>query len=168
MRCVLSAVVAASTLALPVGVMAQEAIRADCLASVASISKLKFVHEKHKLWYDRFWNGKCTGLSWNPFTDGCTESKPGWNAVVSKVLEPAPAARKTELLAKVCSLGELVGYEWAKDNDKRCVDSTGSRGLTNLEPLMDEKAGGDAFSRVENARQKAMQICPSLKAPQRG
>ena len=150
----------------PATALAQGAIRADCLTSVASPSKLTYAPGKHRLWYDRFWNGKCTGLTWYPVVgDGCTEAKPGWNDVVGKALDQAPPAGKVELLAKVCQLGELIGYEWAKDNDKRCLDSTGSKGLSNLEPLMDEKAGGDIVTRVDNAAKKAKEMCPSLKPP---
>lgn len=144
------------------GVCAQ-VIRTDCQAHVASAARLSFAHEKHRLWYQRFWNGKCEGLSQSFLGDGCSESEPGWNQVVSTVVQQGPAERRSELLARVCKLGELIGYEWAKDNNVRCIHTMGSNSLSTLKGLL--TAGGDVFDRLSRVEARAKSMCSSLRAP---
>ena len=154
----------AATLA-PVGATAQEAIRQDCLAHVAPASRLTFAHDKHRLWYSRYWNGKCEGLSTSLFGDACSESEPGWNQAVTVLVRQSPPARAGELLAKACKLGELVGYEWAKDNNVRCIHTTGSNSLSALNALLKEQ--GDIFDRLARAEARASSMCASLRPPAR-
>jgi hypothetical protein len=165
MRGVLALAFAALAAVAPAGAGAQEAIRRDCLASVAPVSRLTFAHNEHRLWYQRFWTGKCDGLSMlpPPFGNGCTESAPGWNQVVTEILGQGPSNRSTELLAKICGLGELIGYEWAKDNDKRCIHTTGTNSLGSLMPILREN--GEVFGRLDRIEAKARAMCAALRAP---
>jgi hypothetical protein len=129
------------------------------------MARIGFDHDVHRLWYRRFWTGKCDGLSMlpPPFGHGCSESAPGWNEMVGQMLAQAPAGHEAEVAAKVCKLGELVGYEWAKDNDKRCIHTTGANSLGSLTPILKEK--GDVSGRLERVEAKAKSMCAALRAP---
>ena len=147
------------------GARAQEPMLKDCLGSVAPVSRLAFDHDEHRLWYRRFWTGKCDGLSMlpPPFGHGCSESAPGWNQIVGQMLAQAPTGREAEIASKVCKLGELIGYEWAKDNDKRCIHTTGANSLGSLTPILQEK--GEVLGRLERLESKAKSMCKALSAP---
>ena len=67
------------------------------------------------------------------FGDACSESEPGWNQAVGNLMRKAPDQRAPELLAKACKLGELIGYEWAKDNNVRCIHTLGANSLSCAE-----------------------------------
>ncbi len=144
---------------------AQEPMRKECIGAVAPVARLGFDHDVHRLWYRRFWTGKCDGLTMlpPPFGNGCTESAPGWNEITGQMLAQAPAGREAEVAAKVCKLGELVGYEWAKDNDKRCIHTTGANSLGSLTPILREK--GDVLARLDRVEAKAKGMCAALRAP---
>jgi hypothetical protein len=165
MRCVAAVAFLVATVGIgaPLGATAQEAIRQDCLAHVAPISRLTFSHDKHRRWYRRYWNGKCDGLSTSFFSDACSENEPGWNHAVGEILRQAPPARAGELLAKACKLGELIGYEWAKDNNVRCIHTMGSSSLSSLNSILRE--GGDIFARLERIEAKAKSMCNALRPP---
>jgi hypothetical protein len=140
-----------------------QVIRADCASHVAAISRLSFAHEKHRLWYQRFWTGKCQGLSQSFLGDACSESEPGWNEAVSVLVRQAPKERQGEVLARACKLGELIGYEWAKDNNVRCIHTFGTNSLSTLNGLL--KGTGDVFERVTRTEARARSMCSSLRAP---
>lgn len=140
-----------------------QVIRADCQPHVGAISRLSFAHEKHRLWYQRFWNGKCQGLSQSLLGDACSESEPGWNQAVADLVRQAPADKKAETLARVCRLGELIGYEWAKDNNVRCIHTFGSNSLGTLNGLL--KSGGDVLGRLTRVETQARSMCRTLSAP---
>jgi hypothetical protein len=80
---------------------------------------LAFDDAKHRLWYARFWTGKCTGLSF--FT--CFSGKPYWNETVRSLLAAAPAERRAALAARLHQLGRRIGHEWAKENDIRKIST---------------------------------------------
>jgi|GEM_PF-702292 len=147
------------------GAGAQEPMRKECAGAVTPVARLAFAHDEHRLWYRRFWTGKCDGLSTlpPPFGNGCTESAPGWNQVVGNILSEAPPNRAGELAAKICRLGELIGYEWAKDNDKRCIHTTGANSLSSLMPILKEK--DEVFARLDRFEAKAKAMCAALKLP---
>ena len=156
---------AAATCLASAASLAQEAVRQDCLGSVAPVSRLTFSHDKHRLWYRRFWNGKCEGLSTSILGDACSENEPGWNQVVTTILRQGPSERAAGLLAKVCRLGELIGYEWAKDNNVRCMHTLGSNSLSSLQSILKEQ--GDVFDRLNRVEGKAKVMCASLRPPPR-
>lgn len=156
---------AAAISLVPAAPLAQEAIRQDCLASVAPVSRLAFSHDKHRLWYRRYWNGKCEGLSMSILGDACSENEPGWNAVVTTIVRQGPPERAADLLARVCKLGELIGYEWAKDNNVRCIHTLGSNSLSSLQSILKEQ--GDVFRRLDRVEARAKAMCASLRPPPR-
>lgn len=148
--------------ALSRGAVAQ-VIRADCQPHVSSTARLSFAHEKHRLWYQRFWNGKCQGLSQSFLGDACSETEPGWNDVVGTIVRQGQETRRAEALARVCKLGELIGYEWAKDNNVRCIHTMGANSLSTLKGLL--TAGGDVFERLGRVEARAKSMCSGLRAP---
>ena len=97
--------------ALPLDVRAQSAdVPYDGLA---------FDDAKHRLWYARFWTGKCTGLSFF----SCFSGEPYWNETMRRLLAAAPAERRSALAARLSALGRKIGHEWAKENDIRRISS---------------------------------------------
>lgn len=164
--CAALALALASLLLASVGpVLAQSPIRDDCLAHVAPLQRLGFAHDKHRLWYQRFWTGKCLGLSTSFFGDACSESEPGWSHAVGDFVRQAKPARAQEALEKACKLGELVGYEWAKDNHVRCIHTMGSNSLSALKSILNET--GDVLDRLARAEKRARDMCTSLRPPPR-
>lgn len=145
--------------------LSQSAIRDDCLPHVALVQNLSFSHNKHRLWYQRFWTGKCQGLSTSLLGDACSESEPGWSVAVGDFMRQGPPARAQEILEKACKLGELVGYEWAKDNNVRCIHTMGSNSLSALKAILNEK--GDMLDRLKRAEARARGMCTGLRAPPR-
>jgi hypothetical protein len=154
---------AAAAVLMPLSVFGQEAIRQDCLAHVAPVSRLAFSHDKHRQWYRRYWNGRCEGLSTSFLGDACSESEPGWNQAVTDILRQGQPQRAAELLAKACKLGELIGYEWAKDNNVRCIHTMGSNSLSSLNAILKER--GDILQRLDRIEARAKSMCQSLRSP---
>jgi hypothetical protein len=142
---------------------AQHAIRQDCLASIAPVERLTYAHDKHRLWYQRFWNGKCQGLSTSFLGDACSENEPGWNVAVSDIMRQGTPQKAADLLSRACKLGELIGYEWAKDNNVRCIHTMGANSLSSLYAVL--KQQGDIFDRLARMETKAKSMCQSLRPP---
>ncbi len=61
-------------------------------------------------WFRKFYNG--------------TFLVKGWKARITELLEKVPPADKEETRKNLDSLGEKIGWEWAKDNSIRRIDST--------------------------------------------
>ena len=156
---------AALTILEPNHASAQSAIRTDCLNYVARASDLRFSHNKHRLWYLRYWNGKCEGLSKSFLSDGCSENEPGWNSVVNEIMRQAPPGHAGKLRAVACKLGALIGYEWAKDNNVRCIHTFGANSLGTLNAIIKQK--GDVFERLRKVEAKAKSMCRALRPPKR-
>jgi hypothetical protein len=119
---------------------------------------LTFNAGKHRLWYATFWNSQCAGLQpfgIPPWGDNCTTSEGGWNDAVTKVVTSAPAAAKAQVREKMCRLGELIGYEWAKDNDRRCISTDD---LKDLKKLL-EARGAKLDAVLDQIEQRARAIC---------
>jgi len=93
-------------------------VPAGCKDFISPIGRLSYESETHRNWYVSWWDGKCEGLPSWPFC----QSKPYWNTVVEPVLEANPGADRKSLLRELCRLGELIGYEFARDNTWRCID----------------------------------------------
>ena len=102
---------------------AGEPIRPDCLAYVQAAEGRSYDNEEHRLWYRRFWTGRCEGFS----LFRCSSGEPFWNGVVSTLIERNPQLEHSAVLSRACRLGELVGYEWAKDNAIRCIHTSDVR-----------------------------------------
>jgi hypothetical protein len=80
---------------------------------------LTFENAKHRLWYARFWTGKCTGLAFYE----CRSGDPNWNETTRRLVTTAPAERRAALSARLLKLGRSVGHEWAKENDVRKINT---------------------------------------------
>jgi len=137
---------------MPAWARAGEPVRADCRPYVTSTSRIAFIDDEHRRWYVRYWAGTCDGLSFF----SCTSGKPYWNDAVSKILEAGPADQRDQLLNKACKLGQLIGFEWAKDNSIRCIHTSDADKFLAI-----WEGKGDAFQRLDRieARAKAMLKC---------
>ncbi len=93
-------------------------IPAGCKDFISPIGRLSYENDTHKNWYASWWDGKCEGLPSWPFC----QAKPYWSTVIEPVLEANPGADRKSLLRELCRLGELIGYEFARDNTWRCID----------------------------------------------
>ncbi len=110
------AVVALATLSLSTNLAAQPYIAQYC-GPPTVMTHPRFDDETHALWYKRFWTGDCSSLSF------CSSGTPYWNAAIAQMLPKAPAAQRASVRVKACRVGRLVGFEWAKDNGVRKIDT---------------------------------------------
>lgn len=125
---------------------AADPVRKDCRSFVKSTSSLPFADDKHRLWYARYWTGKCaSALGWF-----CFAGSPTWNDTVSNVLRQAPKSKRAQVLKKACRLGQLIGFEWAKENHIRCIHTS------DLKPLSEYLTGnGNVIARLDLIERKA-------------
>src|SRR5262249_38104265 len=79
---------------------------------------LTFDNEEHRLWYAlRFWQGVCDdSLSW------CF-SGDDWYDLMDEGLGRVPAKAQGGLCPRLWDLGTGIGYEWARNNDLRRIDT---------------------------------------------
>ncbi|MEM0943185.1 MAG: hypothetical protein AAGI70_04480, partial [Pseudomonadota bacterium] len=73
----------------------------------------------HAQWYERFWTGDCGDLPWW----WCLVDAPDWPETVAELSARHGAALDPGLAARLCLTGERLGYEWARANDIRRIDS---------------------------------------------
>ena len=122
-------------------------IPAVCKDVISPISRLSYENETHRNWYISWWDGKCEGLPSWPFC----QSKPYWSTVAEPVLEANPGADRKSLIRELCRLGELIGYEFARDNKWRCIDRDDLSGwVTRF-----SSADGNIFQKVADVRSEA-------------
>lgn len=76
---------------------------------------------KHRLWYERFWTGRCDGLG---LFDFCTESGGGWPDTVEKIAARADEEDRPRLRAELWAIGRMIGFEWARDNAIRRISTS--------------------------------------------
>lgn len=87
------------------------------------------------------------------------------NALLNAAATPQ---QKQRVLQLACKQGELIGYEWAKDNDKRCVQTERSQDAAkNLEILRDilQNKGLTPLQRLKSTGAKFREWCPNVKSP---
>ena len=112
-------------------------IRADefgCPLAAPALADLKFDDSLHRLWYRRFWTGVCVDLP----MFSCFSGQPYWTETMHRILLKLPEASRDSSHARMCALGKLVGYEWAKDNNIRKIDTRlVSRWIARLESATD-------------------------------
>ena len=80
---------------------------------------LTFDDANHRLWYARFWTGRCTGLS----LFVCFSGKPYWNETTRRLVAAVTPERRQALSARLFALGRRIGFEWAKENDIRKIST---------------------------------------------
>ena len=90
-----------------------------CPADVAAYGGLAYVDATQEHWYRRFWTGACAGLP--PFS--CFSGRPFWGETMGRILAKVPDARRPGVQRELCGLGRRVGFEWAKENDIRTIDT---------------------------------------------
>jgi hypothetical protein len=118
-----------------------------CRTTLPAESEIAFAHPKHRQWYNRFWGGSCDGLS---VLDFCQPGRPYWNEVVERLGREASETRRGQTVAEACRVGHLIGLEWAKDNDKRCIHT---KDLPALYAQID--AGGAPLVRLQRTERAA-------------
>ena len=89
-----------------------------CKHFISPVGKLNYENELHKRWYISWWDGKCDGLSSWPLC----QSRPYLETIAEPVLKQYPDADRKALFKKLCALGQVIGHEFARDNDLRCID----------------------------------------------
>ena len=89
-----------------------------CKPFISPVSRLNYESELHRRWYVSWWDGKCDGLPPWPFC----QSRPYWETIAEPVLKQYPDADRKTLLKELCTLGQIVGHEFARDNNLRCID----------------------------------------------
>lgn len=158
MRCWTSAVALASAVSVlsPAAARAQDPVRPDCRAHVTPTSRLAFTDSTHRRWYDRYWAGKCDGLSFF----SCSSGKPHWNDAVEQILKVSPPERSDDMLAKACKLGQLIGFEWARDNSVRCIHTSDADKFMAI--WNGKGAVSERLDRIE-ARARTMLRCRSSR-----
>ena len=113
----LLAVVVLATLSAGTTVVAQPYVRQDCRTPTV-MAHPAFDDETHALWYRRFWTGDCSSLSF------CARGTPNWNTAVTEMLQKTPVAQRAAVQGKACRVGRLIGFEWARDNGIRKIDTS--------------------------------------------
>jgi hypothetical protein len=111
---------------------------------------LAFDDAKHRLWYARFWTGKCTGLAFYE----CRSGEPNWNETTRRLVTAAPAERRAALSARLLKLGRSVGHEWAKENDVRKISTDHIRTWYIL--LDEAKDAEAAIAQIESEAARAL------------
>jgi hypothetical protein len=101
----------------------------QCRAYLPAEAQLRFAHDKHRRWYRRFWTGSCEGLT---TLDFCQAGSPSWREVIQRVTREVPAGEQTATMTKACRVGHLIGFEWAKDNNIRCIHTSDMPGLMRI------------------------------------
>jgi len=99
--------------------LAQEgAIPDACKHFISPLNGLNYESELHRRWYVSWWDGKCDGLPPWPLC----QSRPYWETIAEPVLKQYPDADRKTLLKELCTMGQTLGHEFARDNNWRCID----------------------------------------------
>jgi len=94
----------------------------------------------------RYWTGKCS----SQLGFSCFSGSPNWNDSVTSIVRQAPAAKRQAARKKACRLGKLIGFEWAKANNIRCIHTSDLKPLST--PLKDS---GDILKRLDKIERRA-------------
>ncbi|WP_228856915.1 hypothetical protein [Desulfomarina profundi] len=70
---------------------------------------LKGLNEEQRKWYEKFNEGVL-------FFDG-------WRSISQDILSHFPPEKRVEVRKYIQRLGILIGTEWSKENDVRCIDN---------------------------------------------
>lgn len=157
----------------------EDPIHSRCKGHVGKFSDAKtyiekgFNRKRQKGWYHRWWSGQCDKV---PYPDRwtCTTSKgaaregaavqdKAWHKMVERFTVGA-GANKAEIGKAMCQLGDLIGLEWARDNDVRCIHTSNLKGWwADLE----NKDIGTLPQRIAHVREQAtktIQDCRQSKS----
>ncbi len=83
---------------------------------------LSFETSAHRAWYGVFWTGECAELS---FLERmfCMKGEPTWTEITRMAVAKARPDTQAVIRHKMNTLGRTIGYEWARPNDERRIDS---------------------------------------------
>lgn len=79
------------------------------------------------------------------------QSKPYRETIVEPVLEQNPNADRISLIKELCTLGQLIGHEFARDNDWRCIDRDDLRSWADKI----RSSEGNIFQKIAEVRSEA-------------
>jgi hypothetical protein len=130
-------------LLIPTSISANENL--SCTNIIPLESKLTFDNEEHRLWYRTFWNGNCKGL-------GFFKCRPGnsWNKGIVEIEFSHKGDNRQFLHSELCKLGQTIGYEWARDNNIRCINTEDLRIYQKIFKRKD-----DVFNRIDLIKNEA-------------
>jgi hypothetical protein len=110
------------------------------------IHRIAFDDSTHKLWYTTWWDGKCVGVGLFCVRDA------HWDTLVKPSLDQRhPTVDQNALVKSLCTLGQLIGLEWARDNSIRCVHTSDVQRWNALILA----ASADVLPRIEVVRSEA-------------
>jgi len=133
----------AALVASPTVARAQDYVRPECRQPLPA-----FESQRQARWHRRFWTGQCDGL---PMFK-CVPGKPNWNNVAEQFRQRAEPARREAVMTQGCALGHLIGWEWARPEDVRRIDTADLRRfLRTLDAAPDVEAGLRAVERQVRA-----------------
>jgi hypothetical protein len=132
-----------------------------------------FDRKRQKGWYHRWWSGKCGKVPypdrWTCTTskgaakEGSVERDKSWHSMVEK-FAAHPSGDKVEIAKAMCKLGELIGLEWARDNDVRCIHTSD---LPKLWADLEVDESRTPLKRIENVRGQVMKILNDCRTKKR-
>lgn len=96
-------------------------ISKHCKNYIKAFDKEKYDDaRRHKGWYFMWWTGDCSQV---PYPDWwtCTSESYAWNRYVDLMISEAKLEQKEGVASQTCKIGRLMGLEWAKDNNIRCI-----------------------------------------------
>lgn len=102
-------------------------IPADCANHISSFDadiyreRTEFDRKRQKGWYYRWWTGKCDRVPFPDYWTCVRDDKKSWTVIAADLVGQARGADKREILQSICRLGEIIGLEWAMDNNVRCI-----------------------------------------------
>ncbi len=157
---------------------AADPINPQCKGHIGEFIKSKtyvekgFNHKRQKGWYYRWWSGRCDKV---PYPDRwtCTTSKgavregaadqdKAWRKMVERFA--AEDGNKAEIAKAMCKLGELIGLEWARDNDVRCIHTSDLKGLW---VALENQDKGTRLQRIADVRDEALEIIQRCRQSKR-
>lgn len=117
-----------------------------CPTKFSPEAELKFdpSDAKHARWYRHFWDAKCTGLG---IFSGCVSGYP-WEKLSDEL---SAGADRDLLRAQLWSAGRYIGFEWARDNSIRRIDTAKATSWGNkLRSLAENDAPtADRYAAIE-------------------
>jgi len=98
-----------------------------CASSYDFMAGLAFDDDSHRRWYRRFWTGNCAGVG--PL---CVDGEAGaesafsgyWLDLAKRYCSDVSDCERARRQVRLWRLGRSVGYEWARDNGVRVIDSS--------------------------------------------
>ena len=107
---------------------------------------LRFETSTHRAWYGVFWSGECADLA---FLERlvCLKGQPTWTEITRMVVAKSQPDARAVVRYKMNRLGRIIGFEWARHNDERRIDSDDLKRWSNwLEKTADVDGAVDRMA----------------------